>query len=119
MGDKNWENQIKTLVEASQIGKARQILSTIFQTPGEKSAALKYWRHVLEEPKVVATRLGSGDPVRKNIEWLQEHAKEYKGKWVALKTWMLLGSHENQVSLYRIMEKSGALNHAVFMKIGE
>jgi hypothetical protein len=59
----------------------------------------------------------TAEGVRKNIEWLKKHHREYQGQWVALNEGGLLGSNENLVELRRALKNSGDLSSAIFMSL--
>jgi hypothetical protein len=46
---------------------------------------------VLAPPKVIRSDLPSAPSVKANREWLKEHAKDYRGRWVALRNGGLVG----------------------------
>jgi hypothetical protein len=48
--------------------------------------------HILAPPRVVRTGLPPDPSGRANLEWMRDHAAEYRGRWVALKDGVLLAS---------------------------
>jgi hypothetical protein len=106
---------IKELIESSRVSEARGIVSKI--RPGV-SAELDYWKNILALP---VPRIGKpvteGDP-KKDMLWIEKNADKYKGKWVALKSGELLGSHESLKKLHRTLKESGKITGSFLFKIG-
>jgi hypothetical protein len=44
-----------------------------------------------------STKATSKEGVRKNIDWLKKHHREYQGQWVVLNEGVFLGSDESSV----------------------
>lgn len=107
---------IKIFIESGQISKARLLLSSI---PSGISFKLDNWRRVLSIPKARLERVATGVDIKQNSSWLLNNSGNFKGKWVALKNGILLGSHENRVELHRQLSLSDELNGATFFKIGK
>lgn len=57
--------------------------------PGD--AALRNAAQVLAPPRVVGSRPADDPGLRANRDWLKAHWDEYKGKWVGLKSGVLVG----------------------------
>lgn len=107
---------IKELIETSHVSEARRIVSGI--GPGV-SEELDYWKKVLAEPVPRPGGPGSGRDMKKDMLWLENNADDYKGKWVALKSGVLLGSHESHTELYQTLKKSGRLTGTLFFRVGK
>jgi len=63
------------------------------------------------------TKATSAAGVRKNIEWLNKHRREYKGQWIALNEGSFLGSNESLVELHRVLKNAGQLPVALFINL--
>jgi hypothetical protein len=105
---------IKALVEAGRVPEARRVLSGI--RPGI-SKKLDYWKKAMAEPVARLAGPGSGGDMRKDMLWFEKNADRHRGKWVALKEGILLGSHEQRAELRRILEESGNLAGTTFFKL--
>lgn len=121
----NWEatpenaerisRHINALIEAGGcVLEARRIVSKIRPGVSEK---LDYWKKVLAEPVARLAGPGSGGDMRKDMMWLENNADKYKGKWIALKDGVLIGSHESRPELRRTLEQSGRLSETTFFKL--
>jgi hypothetical protein len=64
-----------------------------------------------------SSKATSREGVRKNIEWLNKHHREYQGQWVALNEGTFLGSNESSVELHRALKKAGQLPIALFFNL--
>ena len=65
----------------------------------------------------LSTKATSKEGVRKNIEWLNKHHREYQGQMVALNEGNFLGANENPLELYKAMKHSGQLPVALFISL--
>ncbi|MDM8548931.1 hypothetical protein QUF72_02590 [Desulfobacterales bacterium HSG2] len=121
----NWEatpenaerisRHINALIEAGGcVLEARRIVSKIRPGVSEK---LDYWKKVLAEPVARLSGPGSGGDMRKDMMWLENNADNYKGKWVALRDGVLLGSHESRAELRQILRQSGKLEKSFFVRM--
>jgi transcriptional regulator with XRE-family HTH domain len=108
--------QVKKFVENGRISEARHLLSMI---PPAKSPSLDHWRKVLARPEARLEKSATGGKFKEDVLWLQNHFMEHKGKWVALKHGILLGSHKSRLELHRTLKQSGKLTGAMFFRIGE
>ncbi|MGE0083810.1 MAG: hypothetical protein AB7S75_05255 [Desulfococcaceae bacterium] len=109
-----FSEKIRKLAEEGDISEARSLLAEI---PAGLSPESDRWRTVLSIPKVRQEESATGGNVLKNTQWLQNHAAAYRGKWVALKNGKLMGSHENQVELYRNIKQSGNIAGSMFFRV--
>lgn len=105
---------IKILVEAGQVSNARFLLTSI---PFGISSKLDNWRRVLDIPKAKPEKVATGVDIKQNSSWLLNNSGNFKGKWVALKKGILLGSHESRIELHRQLTLSDKLKGATFFKI--
>jgi len=85
--------------------------------PSEFSDKADYWHKVLAVPNVIQKKTATGGNIREDILWIQNNAESYKGKWVALKSGVLLGSHEKRAELQKILKQSEKLADAMFFQI--
>lgn len=111
---KKISNHIKKLVESGRLEDARNVLSTI--EPGI-SAELDNWHQTLSMPKAKQNPTASGGSIKEDALWLRNNSKNYKGKWIALKNGVLLGSHISRLELRRSLQQENKLDGAMFFKI--
>jgi hypothetical protein len=105
---------VKNLLENGNVDEARKMISFL---PSDTSGKADYWHKVLAVPNVMSGKKATGGNVRQDILWIQNNADSYKGKWVALKNGVLLGSHEKRADLHKILKKSDQLSDAMFFQI--
>ncbi len=105
---------VKKLMENGNVNEARKMISFL---PSDTSGKADYWHKVLAVPNVMSGKKATGGNVRQDILWIQNNADSYKGKWVALKNGVLLGSHEKRADLHKILKKSGQIADAMFFQI--
>lgn len=106
--------EVKTLVECGDIPSARNLLSSL---PRTVSPELDIWRRNLAKPQVMESKAAANKSVRKDFDWLQENAVEYRGKWVAVKDGTLVSSHESQLRLVDELKQVGGLSGAMLFKV--
>ncbi|MCP4104715.1 MAG: hypothetical protein GY749_04130 [Desulfobacteraceae bacterium] len=108
-------DHIRNLVEKGRVQEARSVLPVVRCRGSER---LKHWKKVLALPKARVTKsTTSGDKI-KNALWFRENAHKYKGKWIALKDGVLLGSHKSRIELHQNLKQAGNLSGSLFSKIG-
>ena len=105
---------ISALLEAGCVPEARRIVSKI--QPGI-SEELDHWKKVLAEPVARLAGPGSGGDMRKDMVWIENNSDTYRGRWVALRNGVLLGSHESRAELHQIVKQSGMLAKSLFIRI--
>jgi hypothetical protein len=71
---------------------------------------------IVKPPKSFA-KATSAQGVRRNLEWLKNHQKEYQGQWIALNEGVLLGANQSLLELYKVMESVGQLRVALFISL--
>src|SRR5437764_9618873 len=74
---------LRDLLEADRVAEARRFVKELEQRWPE-AERVQHYAHVLEPPKV---RMRPDLPARSSeqeIKWLQEHAREYPGYWLAI-----------------------------------
>ncbi len=73
---------VRCLVESGRVAEARRYLAS-----APDDASLPGWREVLAPPVVrfLPTTSGSAETMRLNSLWLNAHADEHRGQWVALR----------------------------------
>ncbi len=108
--------EVRRLVEESDVPAARNILSYI-RTPRGVSADLDNWRKALALPKARPAKTATGGNTKADWLWLEKHASEYKGQWVAVKDGILLGNHKNPTELRHILKNIGKLKNTLLIKI--
>ncbi len=107
---------IRVFIEAGQVSNARLLVSSI---PLGISSKLDNWRRVLAIPTAKPEKVATGVDIKENSTWLLNNSGKFKGKVVALKNGMLLGSHESRIELHRQLTHANKLKGAVFYKIGK
>ena len=105
---------IRILVESGQVSDARLLLSSI--TFGI-SSKLDNWRRVLAIPKAKSEKVATGIDIKQNSSWILNNSGNFKGKWVALKQGILLGSDKSRIELHRQLTLSGKIKGSTFFKI--
>lgn len=107
------EAPIRTLLEAGRLAEARQLVALLLQaTP---SPRLEQWARLLAPPVVHSGGQATGNGMAGERQWLREHAKDYAGQWVALREGALLDADVSRVALHRRLQRSGALEGALFV----
>jgi len=80
---RSYYDRIRELVEAERVPAARKLLAEALEKR-DHGEDLSGWQRVLAPAKVIGVG-GERDIDRTaDIQWLQEHAREYDGQWVAL-----------------------------------
>jgi hypothetical protein len=75
--------RIQALVNEERIREARALVKeALLHNPDEPG--LRGWSEVLAPAKVLGTRPASDFDRSAELRWLDEHAEEYRGQWVAL-----------------------------------
>ncbi|MCP4346048.1 MAG: hypothetical protein GY795_11055 [Desulfobacterales bacterium] len=110
--------EIRRLVEESNVPAARNILSSV-STPQGVSADLDNWRRALALPRARPGKTATGGSTKADWLWLEKHASEYKGQWVAVKDGILIGNHKNLTELRHILENTGKLKNTMLVQIEE
>jgi len=64
------------------------------ETVLQQIAGLEKKLRILKVRQERQEKKATGGNMLKNMQWLQNHAAAYRGKWVALKNGKLMGSHE-------------------------
>jgi hypothetical protein len=64
-----------------------------------------------------STKATSKEGVRKNLEWLKKHQRDYQGQWIALNEGSFLGANESFVKLRRTLKNAGQLPVALFFNL--
>lgn len=108
--------QIRSLVEQGNIAEARAMLGRIAARQ-ELSADLAKWKRVLAQPTVTSAPVGTGVSMAETTAWLEQHADEYAGQWVALRGKTLLGAHQSRRELRSRLEREGKLPGALFLQL--
>jgi hypothetical protein len=112
--DEYFGRNIRILVESGQISDARLLLSSI---PSGISSKLDNWRRVLAIPKARIGKTATGVDIKQNSSWLLNNSGKFKGKWVALKEGILVGSHQSRLELHKQLTLTNKLKGTAFFKI--
>ncbi len=107
-------DHIRNLVEKGRVPEARNVLPVVRYKGSER---LNHWKKVLALPKATVKKSATGNDNRKNALWFRENAHKYKGKWIALKDGVLLGSHKSRIELHQNLKQAGNLSGSLFSKI--
>ena len=116
--DAHWKkvsDQLRTLVENSQVEEAREVLATV---PPGVSEELDAWLKVLPVPKAYLSPPESDGNSKLDVLWIHHNADKYKGKWVAIKNGELLGADESRIELRNTLKSAGNLKGATFFHCG-
>jgi uncharacterized protein DUF5678 len=86
--------QIRELVEREHIPAAKRLVEEALRS-GDPDPALLKWRELLAPPLVRSFPHRENEPRReRELSWLEAHAHEYPGQWVAVEGDRLLGHAE-------------------------
>jgi len=72
---------------------------------------------VLLPPAVIRMRPAQGSYLEASQKWLKEHASQYKGQWVAVRSGTLLGSAPTLQELYQQIGPHGKTALTVIVKV--
>jgi hypothetical protein len=103
------------LLNTGHITEARQLVSLLLKV--SPTPKLEQWARVLAPPTVREESVASGGSIARNNAWLREHARDYVGKWVALRDGVLVGEDADRVALHRRLEQSGQLEGVFFARL--
>jgi hypothetical protein len=106
---------IRTLLEADRITEARQLVELLLKA--SPSLQLEQWAQMLAPPVAHSGEQETGTGSSSARQWLRQHAKEYAGQWVALREGALLGANTSRVALHQSLQRSGALEGALFVRL--
>ncbi len=109
--------QIRRLVEAGQVGKARQVLDELDDNARARPAIAR-WIRALRRSRVRRLPASGGYGFAASRAWLAAHAAEHAGRWVALRGGELLGSNADYGRLRAALDPQ-ALADTVFVRIPE
>ncbi len=77
-------DRIRDLIEREQLTAARDLLAAALEA-GDHDPALEAWQTVLAPARVVERRDRALEPSRdRELAWLDAHAREHRGQWLAL-----------------------------------
>jgi hypothetical protein len=106
---------VLNLLSAGRVSEARQLVNLLLKA--SPSPKLEQWARVLMPPVVRAEPSATGGAIARNNAWLREHAREYVGKWVALRDGVLVGEDPNRVALHRRLQQAGQLDGVFFARL--
>jgi hypothetical protein len=96
--------RLRSLVESGRVDEARAFLGGL----EDDSPEIAGWRLALALPTGRLLDSATGDDSAEELDWLSEHAEEYRGKWVAFDRGRYLDSDEDRVALHkRIGDRRG------------
>lgn len=91
----SYADRIRDHVERDQVGAARRVLAEALR----EGADVGNWAEILAPAKI----LGFGPPAETDrsaeLQWFKEHAKDYRGEWVAVLGDKLLAHAEDYEGL--------------------
>lgn len=104
---------IKLALKAGALLFARELSSEgVKRYPDHRE--LQKSARVLAQPKVIRSDLPPVPSVKANREWLKEHAKDYRGRWIALRNGEL---KEDANSFDELVEKVGDTQGILLTKV--
>lgn len=78
-----YESRIRALVEEGRVREARVLVKeALRESPSEPG--IRGWSEVLAPAKMISRPSTPDFDRSAEIHWLEEHANEYRGQWVAL-----------------------------------
>lgn len=96
--------RIRELVESGRVGEARNFIETA-------TGDLGNWPDVLAPPRAIPgppkPASGRGD-LHINMQWLQAHREEYRGRWVAMRDGRLVDCDPDLLALRARLDTAGA-----------
>lgn len=102
---RSYDERIRELVEADLVGGARRLLAEALER-GDHGEDLSGWQQVLAPAQ---SRLNSSRELDFNrapeIRWINEHADDYHGQWVALLGGELLAHSASLEKVVSTLEK--------------
>jgi uncharacterized protein DUF5678 len=75
--------QLRNLLDAGDVEGARRLVNEM-EVRWPDSEPVRHYAHVLAPPKVRMRDDIKARPMKKEWEWLRQHAHEYPGCWLAL-----------------------------------
>jgi hypothetical protein len=103
------------LVEAGRITEARQLVSLLLKA--SPSPRLEQWARVLAPPEASVAPAATGGTLARDNAWLRANAKDYAGRWVALRDGVLVDADASRVALHRRLEQTGELEGIAFARL--
>jgi hypothetical protein len=79
----SYVDRIREHVQRDEVGAARRLVAEALRE-GSTEPELAYWAEVLAPAKVLGVHPATGTDLQAEIRCLNEHAKEYRGQWVAV-----------------------------------
>ena len=80
---RSYVDRIREHVEREEVGAARRLVAEALRE-GSTEPGLANWEKLLAPGKVLGFSPATGSDLRAEIRCLDEHAKEYRGQWVAV-----------------------------------
>ena len=100
-----FDRALQLAVEFNLVDLARDVAArAVSRYPRDRK--VKHWAHVLAPPSVRTVRRGKPSRAEHaEWDWLSEHGREYRGKWVVLAGRRLLASDEDLATALRAARK--------------
>lgn len=76
-------DRLKDLVEGSRVSEARAFVGML-EARWPDSPRVQHWARVLAPPRVIPGPDIKGRSLRREHDWLRDHANEYPGQWVSV-----------------------------------
>jgi hypothetical protein len=92
-------SRVRELVEKEQMSQAQALLNSLPSVQAEDPRVVEIKR-VLAPPKVTVVQRTDHNRADE-YQWLEEHSREYRGNWVALDGYQLVGSARTLAQLLR------------------
>lgn len=102
---RSYDERIRELVEANRVGAARRLLAEAL-AGGDHGEDLSGWQRVLAPAQSRPNGSRELDFDRApDIRWINEHADDYRGQWVALLGGELLAHSASLEKVVSVLEK--------------
>lgn len=75
--------RLVTLVEASRVDEARRLAAALVSRWPD-SRPIQHLHHVLQPPRATSVTGSVSRSFRQELRWIQDHAHEYPGCWLAI-----------------------------------
>lgn len=99
-------DRIRDLVEREHLTAARDLLASALES-GDRDPAVEAWRTVLAPAQVVKRRARALEPSRdREIAWLDAHAREHRGQWLALDGDQLVAQASTLEELHALLPRT-------------
>jgi hypothetical protein len=100
--------RLRALVEQGDVEGARTLARELAAAWPE-DRRVQYWARVLAPPRVLGTSPASGRTLDPEVAWLQAHAHEYPGCWIALHGDRLIAAAPDAGAVRAAVRRSGVV----------